>query len=228
MNLTVLDNLAMLLSSDFFFWHWGSLGIECEPQQRTAFQQLSREVVKYFMSFTDSNDYFGTSFTDERVSETLHLFNTAVDGAKAEPIRHSLVYKLSTEETSHERKLLGQAWIIQRLTHEEEYRPLPSALHSHIASAWKKVALTDSEFLDTIELNATSWDHYLASLRTDDPESLLAGLNSFLELESYKRFCILFAKDASKEDLEALTQLFVSEHLMNAEDKFPDALIQSN
>jgi hypothetical protein len=227
MNLTVLDNLTMLLSSDFFFWHWGSLGIECDPQQRTTFQQLSREVVKYFMSFTDSNDYFGTSFTDERVAETLHLFNAAIEGAKAEPIKQSLIYKLSTEDTSHERRLLGQAWIIQRLTHEDEYRPLPAAIHSHIASVWKKVDLTDSEFLDTIELNATSWDHYLASLRTDDPESLLAGLNSFLELESYKRFCVLFAKDASPEEAETLTQLFVNENLLNSEEKFPDELLRA-
>jgi hypothetical protein len=63
-----LDELVMLLSTDWFSQNWFAIRIQADTSQRTSIREGCREIVKQILS--GATQYWLRSFSQERVKET--------------------------------------------------------------------------------------------------------------------------------------------------------------
>lgn len=74
------DLLVMLLSSDWYFDFWTTIGLNIDEKRRACLQAKCREVVSGFMEGVDQ--YWNVSFADHRLAETKRRFGQSLDQCK--------------------------------------------------------------------------------------------------------------------------------------------------
>lgn len=167
---TMVDHVAMLLSTDWFAPHWNVIGIEAD-RQKQYFQNGCRDIVRGVVG--EARDYYLIDFSHDRIERTREELRLLVRNCKLTKAAATRVEELAANKSGRDQ--LGKtAWLFRNL-HEELLND--QGLDQQIKPA---LARSRSKFSSPGELNfeemclqsSTAWDEYTRSLTPELPASL--------------------------------------------------------
>lgn len=183
----MLDQLVMLLSTDWFKPHWDNIGIDINEAAKTSIQQGCREVVGQILS--GAENYYLASFSDERRNKTRSMFESVVHDSGTGEIVRAVITEwvgLSDEEQK-------ATWIYETLTSEllsghlrGGDRKLNLAIATIMVNARQKYNREPFEFAGICVASQTAWDSYTRGLTPELPTALADGLASVLTARRFE------------------------------------------
>jgi hypothetical protein len=185
----MVDQLVMLLSTDWFKPYWNSIGLDINENAKASIQQGCRQILGQILSGVEN--YYHTSFSEERLAQTRLMLESLVTGSVPETRVLAVIEEWT--KLSHE----GQkaAWICSSLTGEallgqisEEDLRLGPAITSIMVGALAKYDLESFEFVEICEASETSWDRYTRGLTPELPTTLADTLGSVLTSWRFEAF----------------------------------------
>jgi hypothetical protein len=198
MSETRIDKIAMLLSTDWFFDHWGTIGLAVPSKERKIIQAGCRDIVKQIMGGV--KNYYLTVFSNVRINQTRSLFNTLLGKVKlGEGVTKRLNALVSAEEDP--RLDDGLRWLLTHITNlflnESpliQQHKLNPAIRERLQKACDESGLFDPDGVDFEELcldSTSQWDEYIRSLTPDQP----TVLSDYLETDLIRgdRFEIIWS-----------------------------------
>jgi hypothetical protein len=173
------DDLAMLLSTDWFFGAWGMLGLSSTSKDRLAIRAGCRLIVNDVLAECD--DYWEADFSPARLEKTaqhlIGLFSSAdVDNHDQETIK-KLTYGTSSVDglTPQASLVFNLIWLLisEYRLNEEMRAAVSESAFEHIEAA--AISASDSEDLIVRlgSVQSTEWDERLKRATTDNPNHLI-------------------------------------------------------
>jgi hypothetical protein len=189
-----LDKLVMLLSTDWFFPYWYTVGIGIAKEKRELFQRTCREIVKQIMSEADV--YWNTSFAEARVNATYSSLQAALRECEANKFTNNKVEGLlAGQRVSYADE--ATAWLILTITEQlvtdslGEATPLSVELRNVVRESWDRVKRPDPSNMNFAQLSASSasdWDNYIRSTTPDLPTRLSDYLFGIVSQDKFDLF----------------------------------------
>src|SRR3954452_1499624 len=93
-----IDNVAMLLSSDWFFPYWSSIGIFTEDKRKSVLREGCREIVRQIIG--DATQYWHINFSVARVNETRAMLDALLKRCDLEVVNTNRITSLISREDS--------------------------------------------------------------------------------------------------------------------------------
>jgi len=182
MNKQIADELIMLLSTDWFFDQWLTIGIEIDEHKRRMIQIGCREIVRQIIS--TANDYWRVSFSDDRLENTRNMFTNLLRKSEASS---SVISKISALASGSEIHSIDSStkWALLHFTElialdssETEKISLAPETKAKITAVWYKWEIVDCENSSTKPIS--EWDRYVRDLTPDLPSRLCEYLRQDL------------------------------------------------
>jgi hypothetical protein len=196
----LLDNLVMLLSTDWFKPYWGAIGIILDDSKKNLMQQGCRQIVSQIIS--GAGDYWSISFSRDRYRETrarldslskTHGTEEAVIGAieewsalSDEDMKAGSLFESLTEDLFFEGSTLPSYALDVDL----------KVIISKVRDDQWSIAINGA---DLSSRSKSSWDRYIRELTPDLPTYLADTLFSFLRAQHFKACWTLIVNRATKE-----------------------------
>ena len=190
-----LDELIMLLSTDWFSPYWSALGIGVEREKKTCLQEGCREIVKQIMS--GSKEYWQTSFSHERVSRTNEMLQALVENCGADRSVTDRINALIRQEEISEVDE-GTGWLVLSITEQllqdslEEGPQLDTGIREIVARAWDMANRTESSRASEVEqlclTSESTWDIFVRNTTPDLPTRLSDYLSAVASKDKFARF----------------------------------------
>lgn len=202
---TFFDKLAMLLSTDWFFPWWASIGLRIPRHEKHRIQHECREEVKAIVSSADT--YWLASFEIARVERTM----VRISGLLIRSVSKNSA--LSRKFVDLENFANGQSSeiypdLIEVMMDLLISGDLSSDSHmdvnvsEHIINIWKEVGKNNIDYSKYCEESRGEWDIIISSLTPDLP-CMTADFVS-LELESRDRVANFWSYISSSLDAAAV------------------------
>ncbi|HEY9683404.1 MAG TPA: hypothetical protein V6C86_17630 [Oculatellaceae cyanobacterium] len=168
-----LDQIVMLLSTDWFLECWNLLGLDESRSVRLSIQHGCRRVVEQILGSAKS--YWNATFSAARLGETETLLRKHLVASKCSKDHVELILYVGRIKDDRQRDLqmVHQA-TYQLVLFGEETSPMLSArLIEQIRSTWNSYS-EESEILEAaFNDRSSSWDMEISALTTDIPGYLL-------------------------------------------------------
>ncbi|MBK7749226.1 MAG: hypothetical protein IPI39_18470 [Candidatus Obscuribacter sp.] len=208
-----IDYLVMLLSSDWFFAYWDSIGVSFDESTRRKLQQSCRQIVKQIMLDANkigSQSYFDTTFSPQRLEETQNQFFKALENIKGKEVFAELLHN----KRKNNRVLSdNDSWLLVCITKEFINGKVGCSSLSLSESSADLIMQYGGQFFlinvdyDSLCLNSiTEWDCYLRSMSIDQPTYLSDCLSDILRAKSL----VLFWRNLSSKLTPSLTAEIVN------------------
>lgn len=194
MTVGKLDDLIMLLSTDWFSPYWLMLGIQMEGETRLCFREGCREIVKQILS--GAREYYDRSYSEERLAHTRSMLEFLLQKCQADP---ATIDKISALARDEENRITDQptAWLALVITQQllqnsmGESPSLDSDLKQAVSTTWE--TLNRSEFpepdFEQVCLGSKSeWDVFTRSRTPDEPAMLSDFMSSLASEEKFEQF----------------------------------------
>jgi hypothetical protein len=205
-----VDELVMLLSTDWFFEQWLVIGIEIERQTRRAIQIGCREIVRQIVG--PAVDYWHVSFAKERLERTRSMFS---DLLQSSGIEASLITKIVALEIGPDIHAAsnGTRWALLHFTEmiannsaEAQNTILDPKIKAELITIWRAWDALEVDCEDSSANPSSQWDKYVRGLTPDLPSKLCEYLRQ--DLLGKMRFEILWDFIHSRLTLAQRNQLF--------------------
>lgn len=200
MNNTI-DQLCMLLSTDWFEDKWHLLGVQASRSSCREMQQRCRRIVAEL--FGGKEDYWLVSFEDDRLRKTYELFFSAAGRSSLEKPDIDRFKSILDDSSTGMAKMS----LIENLTllliaksDDEVLRGLPRALADKVASI---VARQDEppDLISEMNASTTPWDLGMQKRTSGLPEYLGDfAVSSCSKLSGFGQTWSHLMKELSKED----------------------------
>jgi hypothetical protein len=169
---TSIDQLVMLLSSDWFFLKWHLLGLNTLPEVKAALQRRCRVLVEEFLD--GEVDYWMISFTPERISLTQDKFFRFAASNKLSESDIKILQNIADGNVGCEQNdvslLMNLTLLLIRIPSEASQEPLASNIVGVIRATSMMFEL-DTSSMDSEWLSSNSkWDSKLRQITKDLPE----------------------------------------------------------
>jgi hypothetical protein len=171
-----VDQLVMLLSTDWFLEHWSEIGITVRREEAAVLQQGCRDIVRQIVSGVEQ--YWLTSFADERVRETSLRLERLLEQSGVGPSVVSRMRQLAAGQAG------GQsdekpAWLLLEITQmlcrssaPDRTVELSSRLREIVCRSFTLGAKAAPDFEAENLQSHSHWDEYVRRLTPDLPSSL--------------------------------------------------------
>lgn len=179
-----IDNIVLLLSSDWFFRYWQFIDLEVEENVRISLQAECRKIVSEMMG--SASQLLNISYTDKRQNETVRLLQEAFKKFKADTNSINRIDKILFGPLSRHEDVQS-AWFLESLTEEivtgeydSDASTLSPELITKVSARWLATEINQPDF-EALNLASNSkWDIYVRSLTPDQPSMLSDFLSSGL------------------------------------------------
>lgn len=185
---TTADQLAMLLSTDWFLPHWALLGIDA-GSNAIALQQACRHIVRDLIG--QASDYYLISFTDKRIAATRDALVRAAVECSLPTAGATRIEQICTPKPYRDEQQ-KTAWVLfdvvgPELLHDQQLEPsIRTALIG--VQHWFKF---DPELLERQCLESrTQWDSYIRLLTPEQPSTLCDVVCAGLIVEAQFAFVL--------------------------------------
>jgi len=185
----MIDQLVMLLSTDWFKPHWHTLDIDVEESAKTLIQRGCREIVGQIMSGT--TNYYQISFAPDRIEATRSMLNSLVHASGVNNTLNVLIAYWDNLKRDDE----TASWIWNSLTSDilaGRLRPSKTDLDPLIVETLFAEHVTHDkepfEFAPICEESPTEWDRYTRTLTPEQPTALADDLASKLTSRRFEEF----------------------------------------
>lgn len=179
----IIDKLVMLLSTDWFFDHWKTIGIELVESKRREIQHGCRSIVGQIIG--TAKDYWHISFSTERLHESESLFRnllqTSISNQSVLSRFDELIAASNTDEES------STSWAFLHITEliilnsdEAKNVHLDKEIKNALAGIWKNWETMQVECDNLTSKSRSAWDRYIMDLTPDQPRMLCDYLNEGL------------------------------------------------
>jgi hypothetical protein len=180
----MVDQTAMLLSTDWFAPYWSVIGIEAD-KQKECFQKGCRDIVLQLIG--DAGSYYLIDFSQGRIERTRNDLRLLARNCKLSEVAITRVYDLAADKCGRD-QLEKTAWLFRNL-HDELLgdEELDLQIKSVLAASRRKFSFAnDLKFEEMCLRSSTTWDTYIKSLTPELPASLAhlvsTGLLAIAEL----------------------------------------------
>ena len=181
------DQLAMLLSTDWFLPHWRLIGIDAGSND-IAFQQRCRGIVRNLIG--EASEYYHISFTETRLATTRMALVRAA-AACVPTAGTERIEQICTPDPYRDEKH-KTAWVLldvvgPEMLQDQDLEPtIRTALNG--AKQWFKF---DSELLNRQCVESpTDWDSYIRRLTPEQPSALFDFVAAGLIVEAQFAFVL--------------------------------------
>lgn len=153
-----IDQLSMLLSTDWFSDKWALLGIQSDRLRCQNMQRECRQIVADL--FGGEQDYWLVSFESDRIKSTCEKFFSAAkeSSLEAQDIKR---FKCILEDSESQ---MSETSLLENLTHllisnpdAETLRGLPLALVEKLIAIWAKLEVP-LDLKSALNASTTEWD----------------------------------------------------------------------
>jgi hypothetical protein len=206
----MIDELIMLLSTDWFLPYWNEIGITIVDEKKIGIQVGCRELVKQILHGADS--LFLMDFSEERRQDTDAKFRSLLQTWDAET-EVSATWK-EWANLSHEE--LTKAWACSHLNLKlssgdvsEGTLHLEFAVRTEVVRTWEKFALKPSRFRDISLSSRTEWDVYVGKL-FGKPHTLASQLRKVLLDHRLRAFWADISERLTSQQLQELISWYRS------------------
>ena len=175
----------MLLSSDWFFPRWESIGLEISEKLSLQLRSECRDEVRRFVNGADQ--YWNASFSSDRVNSTRKFLADGLGKYASDTSSAPLLLSvdLHTEDPSQG---FNESWAIDFLNRnlfddsEDKFAtpPLDIAITDKLSCIIAEFGAARVSYSKLARESATNWDRYLRSLTPDLPTYLADFLSTEL------------------------------------------------
>lgn len=212
MNKTFFDKLAMLLSTDWFFPWWPSIGLLISYDDKKVAQNKCRDEVKVFTRNFDN--YWIISFDDVRIEHTSrHIIDTIKEYVYPGFMLFDLVNNGGTKIEPNSQKIpLDLIGIMTELLVSDRNSiefDLPEDVCSIVTYCWKKSEEEDIDYSALCRSGRGEWDQIISNLTPDLP-CMTADFVS-IDIDSHNRiarFCGLINSKLTGQSMHLLTDWY--------------------
>lgn len=202
----LLNNLVMLLSTDWFKPYWEAIGITLDESKKSPIQEGCRQIVGQIMS--DAAEYWLISFSPEHYQET----RARVEALSKKYGAEEVVLRAAEEWSAVSEEDMKAGWLFESLTEDllsddaslTGYM-LDFELRAIMLEARKDQHSTVIDFAEVSTRSRSSWDRYIRQLTPDLPTYLSDMLFTFLKARSFKAFWTSLLGKLTQGQREELT-----------------------
>ncbi|MES2296716.1 MAG: hypothetical protein V4582_06710 [Pseudomonadota bacterium] len=226
-----IDQVVMLLSTDWFREHWALLGIRADAGKIKKLQSLCREIVCDMLSGEES--YWMISFDDARIQNTTQQFERALKDVKLDQSSSSIVRSFTSPANADVSEvdvvsLLENLTLLLMSDDDEDVRKnISPELLKVIRATFEISNLSQVDFIKVCVNSQTEWDCRMRSLTNDLPEYLADFAASLHEQTiQFVKFWTQLSLRTSTEDRLKLLAWYeeTSIELTGARPSFPNWL----
>ncbi|HWZ43830.1 MAG TPA: hypothetical protein VNW97_10150 [Candidatus Saccharimonadales bacterium] len=181
-----LDDLIMLLSTDWFKPYWTALAIDLDDSKKELVQKGCREIVSRIVGSVP--EYWLISFSDERREETRSMFESLAKlSGQPDSLLQALMQWLELSDED-----LKAGCLFYSLTEDlsddsnEQCLLLDTATRSIVLAAQQKLPTIDFDFGELCIRSKSTWDRYIRQLTPSAPKFLSDSVLTFLQAGTFK------------------------------------------
>jgi hypothetical protein len=203
-----IDELVLILSTDWFLPYWQEIGLHLNIETRIAVQQGCREVVSHILG--DAEDYFHCDHSSERMQETASRFRGLMQDLNVErdfQTTYAEWFALSHQE-------LTASFCYSLVTRElvrgsggNEPLSLDSPAIAAIQESWVDPESNADAYLDLCWKSMTDWDAHSRNIM-GSPTALSSTLKSVFRHKRFMAFSVRLRSRLSKSQREELTSWY--------------------
>lgn len=199
-----LDQLIMLLSTDWFKPYWIILGIDLDDSEKGLIQKGCRKIVLQIIG--GAKEYWLAIFSNSRREETRSLFHALIGGSRAA----SVLSNMAAEWADISDEDMKASWIFDTLTEElvtgetDESLKLDSGVRSVVLARRPERTSLEIDFRDLCERSGATWDRYTRQLTPTLPTFLADSLLSFLTARRFKSLWFSVCHSLTSEQRDEL------------------------
>lgn len=172
----IIDQLAMLLSTDWFLGQSALFGMKSDVPAREAMKEKCRDVV--LRLFDGESDYWLVSFEDARIRNTYDRFFSAAVESKLHTSDIEFLRQIA-DQTQSEMKEADNTLLLKSLTQllvsdssSEVVKNLSSEVVATIASTFAAASINEMDFVSVCLGSNTDWDKKIRGMTPGLPEYL--------------------------------------------------------
>jgi hypothetical protein len=198
-----LDQLIMLLSTDWFKPYWAVLGIDLDKSEKELIQKGCREIVAQIMG--GAKEYWLIVFSASRREETRSMFDSLLKGSGS-----TALLDTAAEWTGMSDEDLKAGWFFDTLTDEllsnenSESFELDCAIKSIMVAAQRERMPLEIDFRELCEKSKSKWDRDTRQLTPTLPMYLADSLLSFITARRFKSLWFSVQDKLTSEQRSAL------------------------
>jgi hypothetical protein len=164
----MIDELIMLLSTDWFLPYWAEIGIDIAEAKKVGIKQGCREIVDQLLGGAD--DYCLSDFSEARKLETDSRFLALLRLWDAQPEVSATLKEWANLSHQELNAVFACYWINSNLSSVDSTGSASSLefhIRAEVVKAWELYTLAASNFGDICLRSRTKWDirtrHFLSS-----------------------------------------------------------------
>jgi hypothetical protein len=196
-----IDELVLLLSTDWFLPYWPEIGIQINNKKKIGIQQGCREIVTQILG--SAEDYFHCDHSPERKEETYSKFKALIHDLDAQrdlSNTHAEWAALSHQELSASFSFaIATLQLVHRCDSEGSEN-----LDAEIAAVIQETWVDADAYLDLCWKSMTNWDAYTRNIM-DSPTSLSSTLKSIFRHHRFMAFSARIRLRLTQEQREQLS-----------------------
>jgi hypothetical protein len=209
-----IDQLAMLLSTDWFLNFWPSLGLQSPLASRLKMKDRCRDIVVDF--FAGESDYWLVSFDDSRIRSTYDSFFAAAAAVKLigrdveflRRIANQTATDLADAEQNELLESLTQLLVSDR--DPDVIKHLPLHLIETVSLIYLDIKNANVDFVSFSMRSGTKWDQQIRNMTSGLPEYLADFASSLTsQTMSFPKFWGALTNNiASQSELQLLIRWY--------------------
>lgn len=199
-----LDQLIMLLSTDWFKPYWPILGLCLDDSEKELIQKGCREIVSQIIG--GAKEYWLAIFSTGRREETRSLFDSLIGDSRAA----SVLVNAAAEWTDISDEDMKASWLFDSLTDElvsgetNESLELHFDIRSVVLEKRPDRTSLEVDFRELCEKSGSKWDRYTRQLTPTLPTYLADSLFSFLTAQRFKSLWLSLSGSLTPEQRDEL------------------------
>lgn len=183
----MIDQIVMLLSTDWFLPYWFLIGFDSEDSAKISIQRDCRDVMKRILG--DADEYWLISFSEDRLRDTFASLEFSLD--KAGIAKEAWLDLQQWALLSNDQLRLG--WYIAYLTEAllsnqlgNDGLLLDPKIKEILLRAQERNADPQISLVELAEESRSSWDSYIKKLTPDQPNYVPEHFQVLIAARSFR------------------------------------------
>lgn len=214
MNPGTLDELIMLLSTDWFAPYWLRIGLGVDQERKMCLQEQFRDIVRKITS--GAKEYWLVNFSDERLTETRDSLNTALNQCQitvetARRINDLVDGRQSTridETTSWLVMLISEQMCQDSPPPDFRQREIAEQTLRKLQNIVSRRNAPEVRFEELCLKSQSEWDTFVRGLTPDLPTKLSDFLASIAMVDEFAQLWAAINSELSTRERQELLEYF--------------------
>jgi len=219
----MLDELIVLLSTDWFLPCWTEIGIEIAESKKLCIQKGCREVTDRMLRGAE-NEFF-SDFSEARMRGTESDFLALLQRCEAQQELFVTYKEWATLSDQDIRAAWSCSYLNLKITSgvAENSPPLDPMVRAKVAATWGAYDVKHDAFLDVSLRSGTDWDRHVQIIWCG-PKTLPGQLHSVLQYRELRAFWEHLRVSLTPQQLHQLVTWYREMHKIISHKDRPDLI----